>query len=341
MSKLSKLRNSPERFFADARLPVLRLMGRWLAPPIAKSDIAMALLEDPVEALSRLDLPVLGPFVRTVSSASARNRRARLAAAGHPLVSVIMAARNAEGTVIPAIESLLAQTYTNLEVIVVDDASTDATPDLVGGLASRTKRVRLLRNPSPKGAALARNVGLAAASGEFLTFQDADDRSTPERIELQLAKLVGGRTLVCVVNSCRETAGGQRVIVNGRRFTKNVISMMFPRTPVFDRLGYFLDLKVGEDSEYYERIKTVFGAERESHIFKTLYRARFATGSLLFSSGQTEVGDDLEVTFSHEPANEARLDAALAELREPNEGVLLVRVNADGLRELPPSPSDN
>ncbi len=100
-----------------------------------------------------------------------------------PLVSVLMAAYNAEAFIRSALDSLLEQTLRDIEVIVVDDASTDATAGIVE--ASDDPRVRLIRLPVNRGVATARNAALQAARGRFVAIMDADDRSRPQRLHVQ------------------------------------------------------------------------------------------------------------------------------------------------------------
>jgi glycosyltransferase involved in cell wall biosynthesis len=92
-----------------------------------------------------------------------------------PRVSVIIPVYNGVATVVEAIDSALAQTFKDFEVIVVDDGSTDATPELLARYAGRIKVIR----QSNRGAAAARNVGVAASGGEYLAFLDSDDFWSP------------------------------------------------------------------------------------------------------------------------------------------------------------------
>jgi glycosyltransferase involved in cell wall biosynthesis len=103
-----------------------------------------------------------------------------------PQVSVIIPAFNAEMTIMAALESALGQTFADLEVILVDDASTDATVERA--TAIRDQRVRLLRIPHG-GVARARNCGIQAARGQFIAFLDADDMWTPDKLEAQVEAL--------------------------------------------------------------------------------------------------------------------------------------------------------
>lgn len=91
---------------------------------------------------------------------------------------------NAEKTVIQAIDSLRAQTFPNLEIVVVNDGSTDGTMELL----HRQPDITLLDH-SHRGIAAALNDGLAAAEGDYIARMDADDLCHPERIELQAAYL--------------------------------------------------------------------------------------------------------------------------------------------------------
>jgi glycosyltransferase involved in cell wall biosynthesis len=98
-----------------------------------------------------------------------------------PLVSVVTACHNAARYVGETIESVLAQTHPAVEHLVVDDASTDGSREIVEGYAAaHPARVRLLRVEHNRGPGHARNVGVAAARGEYLFFLDADDLVTPD-----------------------------------------------------------------------------------------------------------------------------------------------------------------
>lgn len=104
-----------------------------------------------------------------------------------PLVTVTMPAYNSERWIGAAIDSVLSQTLRELELIVVDDASTDATPDIVAGVAdARVTLVRLERNA---GSAAARNRALAMARGEFVAMMDSDDVALPHWLARQVAFL--------------------------------------------------------------------------------------------------------------------------------------------------------
>src|SRR4051794_2590211 len=104
-----------------------------------------------------------------------------------PLISVIIPMRNAEPFVKAAVESVLAQGEVELEVIVIDDGSTDRSADVVRAIDD--PRVRVIPGPQ-KGISAAFNTGLAEARGEFLARCDADDLSPPRRLEWQLEFLL-------------------------------------------------------------------------------------------------------------------------------------------------------
>jgi len=108
--------------------------------------------------------------------------------AGADLVSVVMPAWNAEATIVASIESVLAQTHAQVELVVVDDGSRDDTAALVAKIAARDARVKLLRQANA-GVAAARNAGIDAARGGVIAFLDSDDRWHPRKLECQLARM--------------------------------------------------------------------------------------------------------------------------------------------------------
>ena len=119
-----------------------------------------------------------------------------------PLVSVIVAAYNSEEFLRGALDSLFAQDYEPFEVLVVDDGSTDSTAEI-----ARSYPVKLFTQEN-QGAAAARNVALAHAQGEFVTFLDADDVAPPNKLSLQARYLLDHPEIGCVL-------GRQEIMFDG------------------------------------------------------------------------------------------------------------------------------
>jgi glycosyltransferase involved in cell wall biosynthesis len=101
-----------------------------------------------------------------------------------PLISCLVPVYNGELYLREAIDSILAQTYRPLEIIVVDDGSTDATPDVVAGYGDQLRYVR----QANAGPGAARNHGLSLARGEYVAFLDADDLWHPEKLARQMTR---------------------------------------------------------------------------------------------------------------------------------------------------------
>lgn len=102
-------------------------------------------------------------------------------------VSVILPTYNRACLLGRAMKSILAQTYSNLELLIIDDASTDNTESVVKGF--QDNRVRYIRHMRRQGGAAARNTGINASSGELIAFQDSDDEWLLEKLEKQVGKL--------------------------------------------------------------------------------------------------------------------------------------------------------
>lgn len=104
-----------------------------------------------------------------------------------PLISVIIPTYNVEFYVEEALKSVLAQTYTNLEIIAVDNGSTDRTRDVLQPYIDKNKVVYIRQDN--RGLAGARNTGIRSSRGEYIAFLDADDIFLPEKLERQVAYL--------------------------------------------------------------------------------------------------------------------------------------------------------
>jgi glycosyltransferase involved in cell wall biosynthesis len=106
-----------------------------------------------------------------------------------PKVSVIMPIFNEEKWISQSLESIQKQTYKNIEIIIVDDFSTDNSIKIIERYVKSDNRIKLIKKcDEPRGPGVSRNIAFKIADGEYIAFQDADDYSEPERIKRQLEK---------------------------------------------------------------------------------------------------------------------------------------------------------
>ena len=105
------------------------------------------------------------------------------------MVSVITAAYNAEGFIAETIASVQAQSLTDWEMLIADDASGDRTAEIVSAIAAQDPRIRLIPLERNGGVARARNAALAQARGRYIAFLDSDDLWLPEKLERQIASM--------------------------------------------------------------------------------------------------------------------------------------------------------
>jgi glycosyltransferase involved in cell wall biosynthesis len=103
-----------------------------------------------------------------------------------PKISIVIPAYNAESTIIETIESVQKQTFSDFEIIIIDDGSTDNTVEVIKNIHDR--RIQVI-SYEHRGVSAARNQGISYANGELIAFLDADDLWTPDKLELQLAAL--------------------------------------------------------------------------------------------------------------------------------------------------------
>jgi glycosyltransferase involved in cell wall biosynthesis len=106
----------------------------------------------------------------------------------NPLISIIIPAYNAAGHIAEAISSVARQTYKNLEIVVVNDGSTDDTLVRLNHLQAAEPRIKIIDQPN-RGPGAARNTGIRAASGDYIAFLDSDDAWDPRKLKLQITSL--------------------------------------------------------------------------------------------------------------------------------------------------------
>jgi glycosyltransferase involved in cell wall biosynthesis len=217
-------------------------------------------------------------------------------------VSIVVATRNNELTIERSINSLTKQHYKNIEILIIDDASDDNSLQILNSLQKNDSRITVISNTHQLGTGASRNKGLELATGEYITFQDGDDYSLPARISKQVHAFRNKDVKITLCNYVRINNKDQVIELNDRRVMKCIISMMFRRLEVLTNVGYFPDKSIGEDSDYYQMIKSKFGGNFEKVIFRTLYRAEFRIDSSFFSN--TIVTKISNKRFFFEPVND-------------------------------------
>lgn len=201
-----------------------------------------------------------------------------------PKVSVIIPAYNAEHTISTAIDSILAQTWTNLEILVVDDCSKDNTRNIIKQYTRRDSRIQLLCNNQNSGPYVSRNNALRYATGEFVTCNDADDWSHQEKIEWQSKHLIANPEVVANMSQSARTFEDFTFYRRGNRgyyIHDNASSFMFRGELVMKNMGYWDSVRFSGDSEFINRAKVVFGDSRIIHMDNSLLSfTRETSGSL-------------------------------------------------------------
>jgi glycosyltransferase involved in cell wall biosynthesis len=173
------------------------------------------------------------------------------------LISVIIGVYNGEAYLGEAIDSVLGQTYSPVELIVVDDGSEDGTAAVIDHYGSAVRRVYQTNG----GMGAARNAGVAIAEGQFFAFLDADDRFTREKLERQLEIFVTEPTVDVVFGHMTEFISPD-VDEEARALLRQPVhdvawrtpNLMLVRRQAFDRVGPFsTTLKVGIGVDWYAR----------------------------------------------------------------------------------------
>lgn len=175
-----------------------------------------------------------------------------------PQVSILMSAFNAEQTITYAVESLLGQSYANLEVLVCDDESSDGTLRALNAFRG-DERVRVFRSLRNQGTYNIRNALLERARGEFVAFLDSDDFALPDRIETQIAQIEAADA--SFGHLLRVDHVGRPQMFYNQTFERfSVLSILY-RRDALHRVGRYLPVQVGADTAHYEHARFVLGAD--------------------------------------------------------------------------------
>jgi len=173
----------------------------------------------------------------------------------NPLVSVVIASYNRASLIARAIASVLNQKYRNLEIVIVDDGSTDNTSQVA--LSFNDERIKIFSHEKNKGLAASRNTGIKNSNGEFVTFLDDDDEWLPEKIQRQLEVFQGLNIAIGLVfiNGYSEAEG--RMFIPGQNGSEVVYdpekNRFFPlRILITPPSGWMLPMKVIKGIGYFD-----------------------------------------------------------------------------------------
>jgi glycosyltransferase involved in cell wall biosynthesis len=222
------------------------LLGDQLSPIFLKAAAPGAALE--------------APFERMTASAAALEPEALRAG---PKVSVVVSAFEPNEHIFTSINSILAQTHQNLEVLVIDDASPLSFDPILQRVAALDARVKVLRQAANGGTYRIRNRALDDATGELITFQDSDDWMHPMRLELQVGQLLKNEKTVANISMSTRLTERLEAAESGRRLRIGICepALLFWREKVRDKIGYFDTVRKGGDTEYRRRLERAFDTD--------------------------------------------------------------------------------
>lgn len=258
-----------------------------------------------------------------------------------PLVSVVMPTFQRGWIIERAVASVLAQTMGDLELLVVDDGSTDETPEILARISDR--RLRVIQTPHA-GTGAARNAGLAQAAGSLIAYLDTDNVWRPEFLEVLTAELSSDDVMAY--------AGLHRFLVEGTRSDWRIVGRRVesrPFNPVALRRGSTIDTNIAlhrrgvidEVGGFDERLPRLldwdlFARIALAHPFGVRHVDQILCDYYYFPS-------TISATLTNATMSDARL-RGLFGLGEPDEATALVRdklerILADGAHALPPDPA--
>ncbi|TDW48587.1 glycosyltransferase involved in cell wall biosynthesis [Flavobacterium sp. 270] len=211
-----------------------------------------------------------------------------------PLISVLIPTFNVENFVEEAIRSIMDQTYKNLEIIIVDDCSTDNTYAILLNLASIDKRIRLFRNIENKKIVDTLNFAISQAKGEYYARMDGDDISLPERIEKQYFFLLNNPEIdlvglnVIMINENGKVIQEEKYlekhkdIVRASKYVSPILHIWLARKNVYDKL---IKYRVPTVEDYDFILRSIDNGFVLANLQSSLYLQRIRNGNTITSSG--------------------------------------------------------
>ena len=193
------------------------------------------------------------------------------------LVTILMTTYNSEKYLSFAINSIINQSYTNWELIIIDDYSSDNSYKIATEWANKYNKIIAIRNDMNYGTFYSLNQGLKTSKGDYITKLDSDDIFDKDKIKLQLETCIKFNVECCSCNIIRTNNLNSLESIKN----ENINSSIFFSRKIFNEIGYFDNCRFECDSEYFNRISKLFQIK---HINKNLYIASIRNNSLTNSN---------------------------------------------------------
>jgi len=240
----------------------------------------------------------------------------------NPKVTVLMSVYNGECYLNEAIDSILTQTFTDFEFLIIDDASTDNTPDILSSYPD--PRIKIITNEENLGLTKSLNKGLAVAQGDYIARMDADDISLPERLEVQV-NFMDSNSNVCVCGSwiqiIGENAGDiwRYPISHDEIVCRHLFECSIAHPSVILNKKYLSENQIHYNDTYkksqdYELWVRISGSYALANIGRVLLKHRIHAGAIgqMYSDNQKEWADrvryqQLSEFLSLQPTPEERI----------------------------------
>lgn len=179
-----------------------------------------------------------------------------------PLITVIMSCFQPDHGLRTAVQSMIAQSWTNWELLIMDDGSPEGYEQVLAEAEAMDPRVRVIRSATNGGTYARRNDGILEARGEFVTMHDSDDWVHPRRLELQARHLIADPGLPAnLCYSLRVSEDLMFVQARGSMLRLTESSLLFRKDLVVSRVGYFDGVRKAADTEFRLRIEAAFDTE--------------------------------------------------------------------------------
>ncbi|NMC36408.1 glycosyltransferase [Candidatus Beckwithbacteria bacterium] len=232
-----------------------------------------------------------------------------------PIVSVIMPAFNAQDYIKEAIESILSQTFTNFEFIIIDDCSNDKTSQIIKSF--HDSRIIYLKNPSQLGLAKSLNKGLHLAKGIYIARMDADDISDSKRFELQVKKMEEDKQLALLgtwfkmidhsgktITICQTPTDYKQIVTSLKTSNQFAHGSVMIRKKCLKKVGFYQTNLLAEDYELWLRISKAY---KVANLPKTLYSWRLIP-SLEFVQKQYKRKLDVRRSFLKQQSSDKKAE---------------------------------